>query len=114
MGWKMKFIAAAGLLLLTVTTAAARDLPKMADKALYCSAVYSAAAEVIARDGDPASARVIRAYARNWSDISYGFAIGFNRREVNAFKPAYKAEAKADVAAKRYRYNDCGSYKNAN
>jgi hypothetical protein len=109
----MNLIAAAVVLLGAITPATARDLPKMADKALYCSAVYRAAAEVISRDGDPASARVIRAYAKNWADISYGFAVGFNRREVNTFMPAYEAEAKADVAAKRYRYNDCGSYKNA-
>ena len=86
----------------------------MADKALYCSAVYYAAADRISKDGDPASARIIRGYARNWADISYGFAVDFNRREVNAFKPKYAAEAKAAVAAKHYRYNDCGSYKNAN
>lgn len=106
--------AAAALVLLAVAPAAARDLPKMADKALYCSAVYYAAAAVTSRDGDAGAARVIRGYARNWLDISYGFAVGFNRREVNALKPGYEAEAKADVAAKHYRYKDCGSYKNAN
>ena len=110
----MKFVAAAAVVLLAVTPAAAKNLPKMADKALYCSAVYYAAAAVISKDGDPASARVIRGYAKNWADISYGFAVDFNRREVNAFKPKYEAEAKADVAAKHYRYKDCGSYKNAN
>ena len=109
----MKLFAAAALVVLAVTPAAAKDLPKMADKALYCSAVYYAAATVVAKD-DAGSAYVIRGYAKNWLDISYGFAVGFNRREVNALKPKYQVEAKADVAAKHYRYKDCGSYKNAN
>lgn len=110
----MKLFVAAVLVLLAVTPAVARSLPKMADKALYCGAVYHAAADVISKGGDPGAARVIRGYAKNWLQMSYGFAEGFDRREVNALKPTYEAEARADVAAKHYRYNDCGSYKNAN
>jgi hypothetical protein len=53
-------------------------------------------------------------YAKNWLQISYGFAVGFNRCEVNELKPKYEVESRAVVAAKRYRYKDCGSYENAN
>jgi len=67
----MKLFAAAALVLLTVSPAAARDLPKMADKALYCSAVYYAAAAVIFRE-DADAAYNLRGYARNWLDISLG------------------------------------------
>lgn len=105
---------AVALIALGSTTAMAKDLPKRADKALYCGHVYMAAARVISAGGDPAAARVIRAYGKEWLSYSYGLAVGFSRREVNALKPPYETEAKADVAAKRYRYKDCGSKDNLN
>lgn len=114
----MKHLAiAASLLLLAVAPAAAegKGLPKMADKALYCAEVYGAVASVIYKEGDHSSAGMLRGYAQNWLVYAYGFARGYySRPEVNALRPKYKAEAKADVAAKHYRYKDCGSYENAN
>jgi hypothetical protein len=108
-------LLAAGLMAAAGSMAmAAGDLPKRADKALYCGHVYLEAARTISSGGDPAAARVIRAYGKEWLSYSYGLAVGYSRREVNALKPAYEQEARADVAAKRYRYKDCGSNNNLN
>ena len=108
-------LLAAGLTAAFAATAvAAGGLPKRADKALYCGHVYLEAARSISSGGDPAAARIIRAYGKEWLSYSYGLAVGYSRREVNALKPAYEKEAKADVAMKRYRYKDCGSNSNLN
>ncbi len=108
-------LLAGGLAAVVTSTAiAGGDLPKRADKALYCGHVYLEAALAISAGGDPAAARVIRAYGKEWLSYSYGLAVGYSRREVNALKPAYEKQAKADVAAKRYRYKDCGSKSNLN
>lgn len=108
-------LLAAGLTAIVTSAAiAAGDLPKRADKALYCGHVYLEAARVISSGGDPAAARAIRAYGKEWLSYAYGLAVGYSRREVNALKPSYEKQAKADVAAKRYRYKDCGSNSNLN
>jgi len=117
MGAKMmrSLLLAAGLAAAVTSTAVgAGDLPRRADKALYCGHVYLEAARSISSGGDPAAARIIRAYGKEWLSYSYGLAVGYSRRDVNALKPAYEKQAKADVAAKRYRYKDCGSKSNLN
>lgn len=96
-------------LMLTIAGAApvsAAGLPGSIDKAFYCGHVYAEAARVIAADGDPAAARVVRAFGKEWLSYSYDLSSGLTRRQINAFKPQYEAEAKAAVAAKRYRH-DC-------
>ncbi len=96
-------------LMLTIVGAGpgfAAGLPKSIDKAFYCGHVYAEAARVIAAGGDPAAARVVRAYGKEWLSYSYDLSSGLTRRDINAFKPQYEAEAKKDVAAKRYRH-DC-------
>ena len=93
----------------SVAPSEARELPSKIDKALYCGHVYLEAARVIAADGDPASGRIIRERGKLWLTYTYRNVPGYTRSELNALKPKYAAEAKADVAAKRYRHNDCGS-----
>lgn len=92
--------------------AADRILPKMADKALYCTELYLEAARMISDDGDPIAGRAIRYFSKNWLDMAFKLADGMSRHEVNALRPQYAAEAKRDVASKRYRYQRCGSMTN--
>jgi hypothetical protein len=84
----------------------ASGLPKSIDKAFYCGHVYAEAARVISAGGNPAAARVVRAYGKEWLSLSYDLSSGMTRRDINAFKPQYEAEARKDVAAKHYRH-DC-------
>ena len=94
------------LTIVSVVPVSAAGLPGSIDKAFYCGHLYAEAARAIAADGDPAAARVVRAYGKEWLSYSYDLSSGLTRRQINAFKPQYQAEAKADVAAKRYRH-DC-------
>ncbi|WP_156342908.1 hypothetical protein [Devosia sp. A16] len=96
-------------LMLTIVGAmpvVAASLPGSIDKAFYCAHVYAEAARVIDAQGDPAAARVVRAFGKQWLSYSYDLSSGLTRRQINAFRPQYQAEAKAAVAAKRYRH-DC-------
>ena len=87
----------------------ARELPRKVDKAYYCSHVLMEAARVIAASGDPVSGRIIRERGKTLLTFTYYPVEGFTRSEVKALKPKYAAEAKADVVAKRYRYDDCAA-----
>lgn len=110
------FALGAGLALFSVQLALAAPpstLPKMADKALYCTELYLEAARVISAEGDPIAGRAIRYFSKNWLELAYGLAKGLNHAQINALRPQYAAEAKRDVATKHYRYQRCGSTANA-
>jgi hypothetical protein len=94
---------------LSPVSAEAKELPRKVDKAYYCSHVLMEAARVIAASGDPVSGRIIRERGKTLLTFTYYPVAGFTRSEVKALKPRYEAEAKTDVAAKRYRYNDCSA-----
>lgn len=102
---RLRFVVLAACLLVAPPVLG-RELSKASDKALYCGYVYLEAARLSSSEGEQAAARVIRAYGKEWLSYAYGLSDGMTRREVNAFKPQYQAEAKADVAARHYRH-DC-------
>jgi hypothetical protein len=83
-------------------------LPPMADKGLYCREVLYEAAKQISAAGDRSAARALRYYAQNWT----AYVRTAPSRDVNAVKALYVAEAKKDVARKKYRHKDCAAVLN--
>jgi hypothetical protein len=98
----------AGTVLASSAQAATVKLPAMADKGLYCHEVLIEAAKQLNAAGDVASARALRYYAQNWTT----WVRSARSSDVNKVRAQYTAEAKKDVARKKYRYKDCGAVLN--
>jgi len=94
--------------MVSVAHSAEVKLPPMADKGLYCHEVLIEIAKIMSKEGNPGGAQALRYYAQNWT----AWVRSARSRDVNAVRAQYTAEAKKDVARKKYRHKDCAAVLN--
>lgn len=97
-----------GTVLASSAQAAEVKLPPMADKGLYCHEVLIELAKVLSKEGNPGAGQALRYYAQNWT----AYVRTARSSDVNKVRAQYTAEAKKDVARKKYRHKDCAAVLN--